>query len=325
MKIVHLSDLHLAVSKKPNGKMARIDSSLERIFSEKPDAAAITGDFVRYASEENLAFASLFVREIRKRFPTLCVPGNLDYTHYIIYASQEQADEKEKQLMVQEVQLFDKPVFVQKSYSQYIKNLPFYFNVKGKYYELVEDTSAKGIRHAKELARYKSSLGTDEPELNLGDVNLIGFNSNEDTEIKLMGIVRTDNPDRAIYLEEKPDGNISRETLERKLQSQKPGINIAVMHHPLFHIPGANSTYMEFADNEEVAKRFLEKGIQMAIAGHKHIQGFALRKIKISSGEEKDFYVCAAGTLLSRDIKKPTLVTKRDLLILKNKLRKINL
>ena len=307
-KIVHLSDLHLGVNGK--GKLA-VPISLEgmvfeQICGEKPDAIIISGDLSRFGAEEDFEVVSAFLKELEKRFPVLCIPGNTDYTYYIYRETsqeerkEEQDEEKKKQLELEKIELFDKQLLFLGDTGNRFRRLDTAFKLNGKYYLLVEDVLEKKERHYSRLENYKKYAGEEEPGLSINGINFIGFNSSKDIGIKIVARAIIKDSDRKFFLEEQRDGTLLQEHLEERLKNLPSGRNIAVMHHPIFFIPCANEVYGEFANGEETARHLLEKDIQLALCGHKHLPGFVDQLIG-----EKKFYVCAANTLFSKDIKKP--------------------
>lgn len=310
-KIVHISDLHLRVNKERvcNVDVSLRNSALEKIFSEEPEAIVMSGDAVDGFKREDFIIALGFSERIRKRFPLLVIPGNLDYAR-IVYNEEEIApipkdsEVKEEPLKIKKINLFETPIEVAITSKSNYKEIMKLIKIEGVYYNFTQELTDTGLHYIEDYSYYSQTIGEQEPTLKLLGFNLIGFNSCRDISPLLIGEAETNLPGTKIYLSHLKDGAITKEHLEERLRNLPEGLNIAVNHHPLFFIPGANPYYGHFYKGEEVAKGLLEKGIQISLSGHKHLQGYVTREIQVN-GNKKPFHVCNASSLFSKDIKKP--------------------
>lgn len=323
-KIVHVSDLHLRVNKEraANVDVSLRNSAIEKIFSESPDAIVMSGDAVDGFRREDFILASGFLSRMQKRFPTLVIPGNLDYAR-IVYNEEEIApvpqdsEVKEEPLKVKKISLFENPIEIPITSKSNYREIMKLIKIEGVYYNFTQELSDTGLHYIEDYSFYSQMIGNQEPTLKLPGLNLIGFNSCRDIAPLLVGEAETNSPGMKIFLSHLKDGAITREHLEERLRELPEGLNIAVNHHPLFFIPGANPHYGYFYKAEEVAKSLLEKGIQISLSGHKHIQGYVQRDIQMEE-EKKPFHVCNASSLFSRDIKKPYKDNSYNILTIKD-------
>ncbi|VVB78926.1 3',5'-cyclic adenosine monophosphate phosphodiesterase CpdA [uncultured archaeon] len=309
-KIIQISDLHLGFDSKKSEKVEAVDPGLKKraielISEEKPDAILVTGDLVNVPFEENFSLATNFLNSLHK-FPLMCIPGNIDYYSLISrpqkpILKESLEDKVEEKLIVSEVELLKDPFRVDRSDMFRYLNIGL-VKIKDRYHNFFEFN--KDYKIYKKLDYYLKHFSS-EPVMNGRGINFIGFDSFIDMGIVLEGIAKTNMPDKSIYLAKSIDGELSTEHLKDRLKKIKPGINIAVIHHPIFPIPHQNMLYGVFENGDYVARELLESGISLSFSGHKHVQGYTSRKIKLSNGEEKDFHVCTAGSLFSSDIKKP--------------------
>lgn len=316
IKIAHLSDLHLGVSK---GK-AIVSSDLEKLVldqlhEEKPNAIIISGDITHLGLESDFGPSTLFLAKLKKDFPLLLIPGNTDCTTYRFETkkktddkpeNQQKEPKKDEETPFKHVIPLPQPLILDGAHEPKCKQLSYV--IKGDsddgelYYGVVEDTSINGVYHAKDFKTYSKYFGEDiEPTLRVEGINFIGFDSCQDIRTKILATIFLKKSDSRFYVTEQMDGNLTAEHLERRLKKLPSGRNIAVMHHPPLFLQGSNPIHGRFNNGDETAKSLLEKGIQVALCGHKHMPAIEYRDI-----DGKNFYVIAAGTLFSNDIRKPS-------------------
>lgn len=309
-KLVHLSDLHLGIVGKKN-KRVNVEQKLwnlvlEQIHNENPDAVVVSGDLANFPCKEDYEVVNAFLLGLKAKFPILCVPGNLDYLGYTYYPKTSLSNNPNIEIDFERFLRFKEPVvLIGKKESGFV-NKNFAVKVGDNYYLVVEDRRKDEVRSYRSSEAYSVNIGFEEPEIAVNDVNLIGFDSARDIGKNLVGILESSNfPKRDFYAEQMVDGAITSAHTDYILDKKHEGLSITVMHHPIFPIKGANGIYGCFRDGELTAKKLIEKGVNIALCGHKHLQGYSKQSITLDSGEQKDFHIFAAGTLFSKDIKKP--------------------
>jgi predicted phosphodiesterase len=318
-KLVHLSDLHLGYKgkkdKTPNVPEEHQQQVLEMVLQEEPDAVIVSGDLVKSPSEDNFLLVMEFLDKVKKTCPVLCVPGNSDY-HLTVhtddngYPDAEFLMGGEEKVQLKTLHAFEKPWQIQRESVPHLFELPLTFEWEGDYWGLWVQCEERVARVVGDLETYIQAIGEPESVLQVNNVNLIGCDSFRDIGIRLIGKMETNLP-YDVFMGKHMDGRIARVHLEERLKGMQPGISIAVMHHPILPIGGATKKYGRFDDADWVAKRLIRDDIQLALCGHKHIQGHVSEKTGFEFGETlglnlyRDFHVCAAGPLFSKDIKKP--------------------
>lgn len=305
-RIVHLSDLHLGEDK-TGAFFYRRRLAINRISEESPDAIVVSGDLVDFCSKKSFQSAYYFITELKQNFPVICVPGNTDHS-YFYEKKRLGLPRKRKTLKVKKVNFFSEPKIILDSHPNFNKIIPtgFSFHIGGEEFLLTEVLpKALTYKRGFNLNEYSKYFGEGDPYLKLGELSLFGFNSYLDKVVAFHALCETDWGERKIFLTKRVDGFVSESRLEKNLQNKKSNFNIAVMHHPLFFIPGSNPVFGEFFDGENLAKKLLENNIQFSLCGHKHLPGIVSREIISEKYGKIPFHVCASGTLFDDDIKLP--------------------
>jgi 3',5'-cyclic AMP phosphodiesterase CpdA len=315
-KIVHASDTHLGYlysvdssEPKTTAGMDLIKTAISKIRAEKPDVLVISGDLVKSPYVQDFNLYDVFLKQFES-IPVLCVPGNCDYNHPYFYPEKNDGEKtkadfnKRAKVKVQDIEWFKDNKTLSAEEGKYYTETYIVAKSGSSYQQYLENVAQYGEYKLNLLREYTNVMGTAEPNVTVNNVNLIGVDSNRDISVTLFGKAITDQPDREIYFAALKDGELNNAHLESIAKQCKPGINITVMHHPIFFIPGANDLYGRFYEGRRVARALLEAGVQMSLSGHKHIQGHASRNIETVKGRKK-FHVCSAGSLLDWEVKKP--------------------
>jgi 3',5'-cyclic AMP phosphodiesterase CpdA len=306
-KLLHLSDIHIGETIKKYAHQTELlrEKALERIFNEKASGAIISGDTVNSPSDSELDAAQDFIENLKKEFPVIIIPGNTDYNYYnyekYTKSTQGISPTIEPKLKIKKIDFFPKPRFFDEQIKNRFKDLGYSIVLNGKYYKFIEYLDEKRKNEAVEqnLQAYLERFLVEEPELKIGNINFIGFNSTRDIGLSTVGIIRNESPNRLIYLAEIMDGALDANHIKKRLSKNKEKFNIAVMHHPIIPILNSNPIYGVFSNPQTTITELVKHNINMALCGHKHIPGHS------HNPQYGNFHVCAAGTLFSPDIKKP--------------------
>ena len=317
-KIVHLSDLHLG--KKGKHKIAvtkpQRDLALGKILSENPDAIIISGDLTKFGNLSDYQYAAIFLEELEEIAPVLKIPGNTDYTttwYRVVSVDQDneneepedEVDENEEResVKIEKIQFLQTKYLLSPEARAKFGELPYLVRVGNELYDAFTQP-AEGVDYSyseKDLKYFKEFFGEEtEPTLSINGINFIGIDSQADIRALIVAKGKKEDTEEDIFLGHLMDGRIEKEHLEKRLESIPDGINIAVMHHPPLKINGANPLWGSFYEGIDVVEGLSKRGIRFVLSGHKHIPG-----CEILLEKENNFYVCSAGTLFSRDIKKP--------------------
>jgi len=301
-KIIHLSDLHMGKGKRRIARIKPLEELvLTQLSEQAPDAIVISGDLTNKGMLEDFARVSTFLDRLRELCPVLYVPGNTDYTPYLYGDERQEQPETRDKFTIKKKTILKEPLFLDPEEEGKLRYTGYGLTKRGQgdYYIMEVVEGGEGIY--KDPRTYFDFCGSNmEPTLELGEVNLIGIDSYRDVQAKVVGTVEEVGSDQKYILIQPIDGRILSPHLDERLKDLPEGNNIAVMHHPIFSIPGSNPLGGIFEDGKDVAKALGARGINLSLCGHKHIPGHSSKKIKGNK-----FYVAAAGTLFSRDIKKP--------------------
>ena len=82
MKMVHISDLHLACWRNPES----VEKAVKMVNAQQPDFIFFTGDMVQFVSEEMLEYMPI-LKELKAKYGIYSVLGNHDYGRYARFKS----------------------------------------------------------------------------------------------------------------------------------------------------------------------------------------------------------------------------------------------
>lgn len=276
VRILHLSDTHFHSTTTPEE-----ENLLSRICSHNPDITIITGDVTYNGTTEQLYRAREFIENIPGK--KLVVPGNTDISIMPTYTE---------------------PSKKKKTSAKYI-NTP---HGDGWWVPLADIPQSIAHLHSGSKPRVKANY-----DLWLFEDFFQEFMKPVETEqVLAYGLDSTARVDRMKRKYKGAEGLfrpwhdgavVEKELsgLEQKFKEKGDRLGIAALHHPLT-LPVYGTNYGPFYKWEKILERFWDSGVNLVLAGHKHVPELTSLP---PHGTNGSLHLLTGNTLFSSDVKSP--------------------